>query len=233
MTLIPLETSVEGAYDLAIEAAAARIQMMTRDGVSIGSSGGYSSDGELSVACAIEHPVIYSKSSRLNDNSSTNGNAVWSGSGDSSVDDDDDIDAEISDLNQKQKILERAAYALRREEAYIAVNAHSILSGAKTSSKLWDEAKHFLDALQNETTDSDDVGECEMSPVSDSIEMIKPIYRASKRSKINTTNVEHIRAGSFPGSIVTTQRSKISPFASSSLSGPTLDEALQFTSLAQ
>jgi hypothetical protein len=235
MTPIPLlETSVEGAYDLAIEAAAARIQMITRDGVSTGSSG-YASDGELSVTSSslvditsVENPMIDSKSSSLNDNSSTGG--IQSGSSYSSVDDDDDIDAEISDLNQKQQILERAAYALRREEAYIALNAHSILSGASTPSKLWDEAKHFLDALQNETAAFDDFGDRNNRV---SIEPIKSIYPASKRPKIETNMVAHIHSGSFRGSIVTPQSAKVSTDAVSPLEGPTLAGALQFTSLAQ
>jgi hypothetical protein len=239
MTPIPLDTSVQGSYDLAIEASGARIHLITRDGVSIGSIGGYSTDGESSVSSShvditvIENPLVDSKSISLTDISSTSGNGIWSCNVDSGIRDVDDIDNEISDLRQKQKILEKAAYALQREEAYIALNAHSILNGAHASSKLWDEAKHFLDALQIETSAGDDVGPSRTSPVRDSVGTIVSIVPASKRPRIDTTMVEHFRAGSFPGTFVTSQRAKESPVATGLLNGPTLDVALQFTSVAQ
>jgi hypothetical protein len=240
MTPIPLDTSVQGAYDLAIEASGVRIHLITRDGVSIGSSGGYSTDGESSVASSsrvditvTENPMVDCKSSSLTDVSSTSGNGIWSCNGDLGISDVDDIDTEISDLRQKQKILEKAAYALQREEAYIALNAHSILNGAHASSKLWDEAKHFLDALQIETSAIDDGGACGASPIRDSVGTIESIVPASKRPRIDTAMVEHFRAGSFPGTVVTSHLAKESPVDTSLLNGPTIDVALQFTSVAQ
>jgi hypothetical protein len=231
MKTVSPETSVEGAYDLAIEAAARRIQMVSRHGASVGSSGGYSSDGELSEASssmvditAIEENVVDTENSSLTDNSSSSGNS------DSSVDT-DDIDSEISYLKQKQKILEKATYALKKEEAFIALNAHNILRGAhNTSSKLWDDAKYFLDALQKDTFFEDEEGEKRKElPSNEFPDAAKSCAPPRKRPKIDTTMVQHIRARSFPG-IGAPPRPSV---ARVNLEGTTLETALQFTAKAQ
>lgn len=236
MNLIPSETSVEGAYDLAIEASAGRIQMVARDGVVDGSSGGYSSDGELSVSSsvldftAVEDPMIDLENSSLTDDSSSSGNATTSGSSDSS-DDDDEIDSEISYLKQKQQILEKAAFALKKEEAYVALNAHSILGRANIPSKLWDEAKYFLDALQKDFHSIDELDKRKESPVEESVEAFQSLAPPPKRSKIDLSMVDHVRAGAFPY-IVTPLSAKTS-IANDPAAGLTLDAALQFTSQAR
>ncbi|KAG7343022.1 hypothetical protein IV203_020967 [Nitzschia inconspicua] len=229
MNLTPYETSAEGAYDLSIEAAARRIQMASQDGGSIDSSGGYSSDGELSETSssvvdisAIADSTLDTEGSSLTENSSSanSGNSDFS-------DDTEDIDTEISYLKQKQQILEKVTFALKKEEDYIALNAHYILKGGDSSSKLWDEAKFFLDTLQMDTSTADDVGKRKLPPTVDSPETIPSSTQFSKRPKIDLSMVGHIRAGSFP--------SVVSPLRSTVVSTPgrTLDKALQFTTDAQ
>lgn len=235
MNLIPSEMSAEGAYDLAIEAAALRIQMVSRDGVSVGSSGGYSSDGELSEASssmidisAVEDNMEETEDSSLTDNSSSVcGNAS---AGIDSGDETEDIDAEISYLKQKQQILEKATFALKKEEAFIALNARSILLGANHSTKLWDEAKFFLEALRRDPATMDDFGKRKVPPSVESPETVLSIIPAPKRLKIDVSMVKHIRAGSYP-CLVSPSRS--SSVAGASFDGPSLDSALQFTTHAQ
>jgi hypothetical protein len=152
------KASTEGAYAEALEAAAQRIQLASRD-TSMSGSSGYQSDtekssGQESSGLSSQGEVVSARggdteSSSLTDDptsrfsrsssnslpsttsSSSNGmsnNSSYSSENDS-FGSDDDLDSEISFLEKKQAILERASEALKRDEAFMALKAHDIVNG--------------------------------------------------------------------------------------------------------
>mmetsp|Transcript_13963 Transcript_13963/g.33508 ORF Transcript_13963/g.33508 Transcript_13963/m.33508 type:complete len:550 (+) Transcript_13963:352-2001(+) len=66
---------------------------------------------------------------------------------------DSDLDDEIEFLEEKKNILKRASEAMKREEAYTAFHARSIVAGESVSragSSLWEEARGILDVMRKE-----------------------------------------------------------------------------------
>ena len=167
MTVVEQEYSTEGAYDLAIEAAAKRIQLVSQQEESLSgistatpSNGGYFSDAEMSSGQDSEDTSsnaggdtsndLDAENSSLTDNSLSYGGGTGSGS-DSDSTSGDDIENEISFLEKKQSILRKASAALKREEAFTASKARAILNGeVPCGSKLWSEARTILDVLKKE-----------------------------------------------------------------------------------
>jgi hypothetical protein len=293
----PAMASMEGAYAEALESAAQRIQLASRD-TSMSGSSGYQSDTEKSSglesnnattttttttttgqsssssSSSSSSPTIFvvggvdgaytesssltedpttSRFSRSSSNSlpstsdtSSSGSGIInrnrnnhstaadnissssSGGNDSFIsddyDDDDDVESEISFLEKKQAILERASEALQRDEAYLALRAHDIVNGKYLlfGSSLWSEARTILDALKteggmissdsptfednddHEEDDDDDVAAVYnkynkkkrlVSPLGSSIAFIGP--PPTKRPKIDLSMVELVSSSDF------------------------------------
>ena len=143
--------NLESANALSIEAAASRIQQAAASDSASSTSGttstGYSSDGEESIGDTSFSSSAPSKS--LEGNNSSSGTSTPSDT--SSISSNEGIDAEISYLKLKQEILEKASAALKREEAFTALKAHSILRGDFShGSKIWSEARCILDVLKKD-----------------------------------------------------------------------------------
>jgi hypothetical protein len=118
-----LDRCFEGAYIEVIEASAKRILEESWDS----SSGVYSADADADTS---EVQEISSLSS-------------------SSSDDSSDIEHEISFLQQKQRLLNRALTAMKEEEAYDASKARSFASGnIQVGSSIWFEAKEIVNILK-------------------------------------------------------------------------------------
>ena len=124
--------SAEGTYDEAVEASAEQIMFCSRDGSS--SSSGYSSDTEASNAHDIEVSSIGSRTS-------SSLSALSSSATETS--DPVDIESEISFLQEKQGLLQRAISAMKREDDYAASRARDIVEGKfeRKTSALWVEAR--------------------------------------------------------------------------------------------
>ncbi|KAL3924389.1 MAG: hypothetical protein SGILL_001079 [Bacillariaceae sp.] len=220
MNLIPYEPSEEGAYDLAIEAAAGRIHQLVAGDRSLSSNSGYSSDAETEdTATTLEGDE--GEDSSLTETSFNRADSPIESSDSSSVSSggSEDIDAEIAYLKLKQKILEKASTKLRQENAFIAYNAYGILRGDfSRESKLWSEAKCVLDVLKKESnsfssSDDDSHKRKASSP--------RPALRnmaasAAKRPKIDLSNVEKVSAGSLRGSMIPA-RSTVSDHTTSTM----------------
>jgi hypothetical protein len=166
--------STEGAYDLAIEAAAKRIQLSVSQDCSLSgnsaanTSGGYFSDAEMSSGQDSEETSSTTNSpsgssgdddndddniidAEAEENSSLTDNSFGASFSDSDSVSGGDIESEISFLEKKQNILRRASAALKREESYTAFKARSIVKGdVPCGSKLWSEARSILDVLKKE-----------------------------------------------------------------------------------
>lgn len=219
MNLIPYELSEEGAYDLAIEAAASRIHQMVAGDGSMSSNSGYSSDAETEDTSTLEEEESSLTETSLNASSGEN-NSIRNradssiessdSSSVSSVSGSEDIDAEIAYLKMKQKILEKASTKLRQDQAYIATNAYSILRGDfSRESKLWTEAKCVLDVLKKESSSfgasPDDTSSLKRKESSPQAALLGIGASAAKRPKIDLSNVKKVSAGSFRGNVTPTR----------------------------
>lgn len=226
-----IQFSIEGAYDQALEAAARRIQLVSRDSNMSGSSG-YLSDTEKSSGRESSEPSAAGRTSpggvdtegssltddptsllsRASSNSlgSTSSSSSSNNANDSFVSD-DDLDIEISYLEKKQAILERASAALKRDEAYTALKAHDIINGRLVpyGSSLWSEARAILDVLKEEgmvfesSPFSDEGGlkrKETSSPLGSSIGFLRP--PTYKRPKIDLSTVELVSAADFGGPLL-------------------------------
>merc|ERR1711907_596146 len=74
-----------------------------------------------------------------------------------------DIESSILFLEEKKQILKKTRTAKKKEEAYIAFNAHLILSGRErysSRSSIWSEAKEIIDEYkkEGESPDEEDIG---------------------------------------------------------------------------
>jgi hypothetical protein len=223
MTVVEQEYSTEGAYDLSIEAAAKRIQLVSQQEESLSgistattSNGGYFSDAEMSS----EEDSEETSSNRGGDNSGNNidvENNSWtdnslSYSGGSGSDSDSvsggDIESEISFLEKKQSILRKASAALKREESFAAFNARAIMNGeVPFGSKLWSEARTILDVLKKEGKSflggsthrvySFSAKEKRKSGSSNELDHLFLNQPSPKRPKIDLSMVERVSADMF------------------------------------
>jgi hypothetical protein len=111
-------------------------------------SSGYSSDADISKYDHHHQPVVTRNdgepSSISSDSSEYNSDA-----------ENEDIDIQISFLQEKQRILKRAFALFKEEENYDASRARLILAGkVSRGSPLWLEAKEVLEDLEEERLES-------------------------------------------------------------------------------
>lgn len=253
----PAKVSMEGALCEALEAAAQRIQLASRD-TSMSGSCGYQSDtdkssgqesgqsssttasskasilvgggpeGDTETSSLTDDPTsrlsrsssnsLPSTASSGSSNGTTSNNSNDNGSENDSFISDDDLDSEISFLEKKQAILERASEALKRDEAYMVLKAHDIVNGKYLlfGSSLWSEARAIIDVLKKEgggllsdspifyddreeeeedEDDDDDEKKRRFPPLGSSIAFIEP--PPTKRPKIDLSMVELVSSSDF------------------------------------
>jgi hypothetical protein len=180
-----LNVSYDGAYHEAVEASAEQIMMVSQDNC----SSGYTSDSETSESQDTDSCSVADDPSSLSSSSSS-----------SCCDSEDgDIESEITFLQKKQSLLQRAISAMKREEAYDASQARATVNGTLLGgSSLWLEARETLDILNRRdgTGDSSNVRKVTESG-------IRTEPRVTKRPRIDVSSVVCLSSNKVGDNVVT------------------------------
>jgi hypothetical protein len=211
-----LHYSTEGAYDEAVEASAERILFVSRDS---GASSGYSSDAEASNTQDLEACSVDSRTSSSLSECST------SKTEDSEQ---DDIEGEISFLQEKQSLLKRAISAMKREDAYEASRARYTIDGKfeREDSSLWEEARGIIDILNNRDGNENPV----RVEKRHARELIKTPDKPLKKPRIDVSSVACVSSASLDNGKeavpISTTLQRAIPKMPFLVSGPWMGQAL-------
>jgi hypothetical protein len=207
--IMNLYPSSAGVYDEAVEASAERIMLVMQDNVSSGySSDTDTSEGQETDSCSIADDPSSSSSSSA-----------------STCGENESIESEISFLQKKQSLLQRASAAMKREEAYDVSIARDVVNGTvPRGSSLWIEAQEVLDILN--CREGKDEAPSKRKTMAASIEVDK--IRGPKKPRIDLSSVVCLSSSNFskiiPSSPPSYKRSPTTmPFTST---GPWMAEAL-------